>query len=121
MSTRNSEIKNGRISEILRELASEYIARESSGSSLITITNIKFDYTDNSALFFITSLPDTKRDAVIDFLKRKRSEIREYIKGKSRLGRIPFIDFVYDLGEKNRQKIDEIAVKVGIVPEEKKA
>jgi ribosome-binding factor A len=58
---------------------------------------------------FFTVLPEEKQEAVLEFAKRKRSEFRDYIKTKTRLGRIPTFDFEIDLGEKHRQKIDEIS------------
>ncbi len=45
-------------------------------------------------------------------MKRKRAEFREFFKGKARMRALPFFDFEIDKGEKNRQKIDEIARSV---------
>ena len=44
----------------------------------------------------------------IDFAKRKRGELRDYLKQNLNIKSIPFIDIEIDLGEKNRQKIDEL-------------
>ena len=46
--------------------------------------------------------------SLIDFAKRKRAEIRDYLKKKMVLKIIPFLDVKIDEGEKNRQKIDEL-------------
>ncbi len=111
MSDHKGEIKDGRTKEIIRKIASEYIARESNHASLITITEVNFSYEDNRALIMISVLPEHKTPAVVDFLNRRRNDIREYIMKNSRIGRVPFFSFENDLGEKNRQKIDLLSIE----------
>jgi ribosome-binding factor A len=53
-------------------------------------------------------LPENKEHDVIDFAKRKRAELREFLKKNMATKIIPFIDIEIDRGEKNRQKIDEL-------------
>ncbi len=43
------------------------------------------------------------------FLQRCGSELRGYVKKKSNLKIIPFIEFSIDYGERHRQHIDDIA------------
>ncbi|MCX6716388.1 MAG: ribosome-binding factor A [Candidatus Taylorbacteria bacterium] len=109
MSTRSGDIKDGRMKEIIRELASQYISREGGKASLITVTNIQFDHTENKALIYVSVFPDHKETEAMDFLKRKRTELREFITENSSFGRIPYVDFLLDTGEKNRQRIEEIS------------
>ncbi len=101
-----------KIKELIRQLASEFIERESSGSALVTVTGTKVSDDYKEAVIFITVYPDDKEKAVLDFLKRHRSEFKHYVREKGSLGRLPFFDFEIDFGEKNRQRIDSIANKL---------
>lgn len=107
----SNKIKDGRTQEIIRDLASMFLARESNGTSLITITKVNFNFGENKAVIFFTVLPEEMEEQALAFAKRKRSEFREYVKMKSKIPRLPNFDFNIDLGEKNRQKIEEISRK----------
>jgi ribosome-binding factor A len=60
------------------------------------------------ATIFITVLPADKEKTALEFAKRKRPELREFLKNTMTTKNIPFIDIEIDLGEKHRQKIDEL-------------
>lgn len=100
--------RHDRLEEILRDLASRFIARESNRTSLITVTKVVANDEGTRINIFCTVFPDTQERAALDFIRRQRSEFREYVKKESRLARIPHIDFAIDLGEKARQKIDAL-------------
>lgn len=111
--------KDGRLKDIIQEFAAKFIQRESNYTSLITVTEVILADRGRRATIFFTVLPtggadtiESKEKAALDFMKRKRTEFRDYIQENSRLARIPFFDFEIDIGEKNRQKIDEISQNV---------
>jgi ribosome-binding factor A len=62
----------------------------------------------NHMLIRVSVLPETQENAVIDFLQRNATDMRNYVKDKSRLGMLPFLSFEIDRGEKHRQSIFEI-------------
>lgn len=95
---------------VLKELIAEYIEKNSSAASvsMITVTDCVVSSDTRRAKAFITVFPETAEEKALDFAKRKRSEIREYIKDHSRMRSLPFIDIEIDRGEKNRQRIDEL-------------
>jgi ribosome-binding factor A len=92
----------------MKELAAMYFERESSGASIITITNVTISPDLKYCTLFISVIPDTKADAALDFAKRMLPELRTSIKKKLRTSVFPFFSVELDLGEKNRQRIDEI-------------
>jgi ribosome-binding factor A len=72
------------------------------------VTSVRtFDANKNATIYF-TVFPEDQENTALDFLKRKRTEFKEFVKEKALLGRVPFFDFQIDLGEKNRQRIEEI-------------
>ncbi len=103
-----SENRTEKIIEIIRKAAADFVQIESNGSSLITITEVRLSKDKKCANILFTVLPEDKEEAVLDFLRRMRSEFREYTKEKTSLGIIPTFDFQIDLGEKHRQKLDTI-------------
>ena len=101
--------RDKKIEEVIRELAAKFFLEESSGGGMITVTRVTVTSDTKQAKIFFTVYPPEKEKAVFDFAKRKRSEFREYMQNNSRIARLPFIDFDIDLGEKNRQLIDQIS------------
>ena len=103
--------KTLKVIKIIKMAAADFIQLESNGASLITITDVRLSKDEKCANILFTVLPEEKEEAVLEFMKRMRSEFRQYIKTKTRLGRIPTFDFQIDFGEKHRQKIDLISLK----------
>ncbi|MCK9351874.1 MAG: ribosome-binding factor A [Candidatus Paceibacterota bacterium] len=102
----NYEEKAG---NLLMKLAGDFVARESNRTSLITVTRVLILEHGRTATFLISVLPDAEAETALAFLKRKRSDFRQYIKENTRLKTIPVVDFDIDKGEKYRQRIDEIS------------
>ncbi len=103
MNQRNEKIANN-----IKELAAEFLGRENNRTSLITVTGATVSPDIKRATVFITVLPSSKEKAALEFTKRKRADLRDYLKKNMPIKIIPFIDIAIDLGEKNRQKIDEL-------------
>jgi ribosome-binding factor A len=98
-----------KLSQELQQRAALFLQRESNGQSLITVT--RCDLTDNQkyATIFISVLPVEKEDTAIEFVRRQRRDFLEYIRKETKIGRLPTINFELDMGEKNRQRIDELS------------
>ncbi len=97
-----------KVSTLIRELAAQYLARENNKTSLITVTKVTVSPDLKNATIYITVIPDDKENTALLFAKRKRSDIRDYLKQNMETRMIPFLDIMIDKGEKNRQKIDEL-------------
>lgn len=102
-------IQNERIKEQLRELAGKFLSREGNTSSLITVTDVQMSKDGKNATILFTVFPEKFEKTAIEFAKRKRSDFKHFVKDHVSFGRIPFVDFALDVGEKNRQRIDEIS------------
>lgn len=88
------EDSNARTREELQHLAAAFVNLESNRLSLITVTGVFLTDDLKNAKIFCSVYPKDHEAAALDFLKRKRSEFREYLKEKSALRALPFIDFV---------------------------
>jgi len=100
--------RNGKVANHIKELAASFFVRESDRSSLITVTSCAISPDFKRATVFITVFPNSKEASALEFIKRKRKELRESLKKNLTIKTVPFIDIAIDLGEKNRQKIDEL-------------
>lgn len=92
----------------IKELAAQFLGRENNRTSIITITSAEVSPDLKQATIFITVFPDAKEKSALQFAKRKSKELREFLKKNMPIKTIPFLDVKIDLGEKNRQKIDEL-------------
>lgn len=100
--------RNEKVAKHLKELAAEFLGRENNKTSLITVTSATCSPDLKRATIFITVFPTDKEKGALEFAKRKRPELREFFKKNMSIKNIPFVDIEIDLGEKHRQKIDEL-------------
>ena len=89
-------------------MAMDFFARESAVKALITVTHAQVGQTFKNVTVYFTVLPVSMEAQALKFAKRSRTDFRAYVKKNSYLHPIPVVDFAIDLGEKNRQRIDEL-------------
>ncbi len=100
--------RKNKVANYIKELGAEFLSKENNKTSLITVTGADCSPDLKRATVYITVLPTSKEKTALEFAKRKRPEFRDFLKKNMTTKNIPFIDFMIDLGEKNRQKIDEL-------------
>ncbi|OIO29846.1 hypothetical protein COX93_02990 [Candidatus Nomurabacteria bacterium CG_4_10_14_0_2_um_filter_30_12] len=100
--------RNEKVANLIKELGAQFLGHENNHTSLITVTSCNVFPDLKRATIFITVFPDEKEHDALDFVKRKRGELRTHLKKNMQIKTIPFIDIQIDKGEKNRQKIDEL-------------
>lgn len=100
--------RNEKVINQIKELSALFLGRENNKTSLITVTSVTASPDLKRATIFITVLPNSKEKTALEFVKRKLKDLREYLKENMEIKTIPFLDVAIDLGEKNRQKIDEL-------------
>lgn len=98
-----------KVEQEIMHKASEFIRNEANYNSMITVTGIRYSDNFKKVSLLVSVLPNEKEEAALDFLKRKRSDFKTFIKENTKIGIIPFFDFEIDTGEKSRQRIEEIS------------
>ena len=106
----NTNFRDEKLKDQIIKWAAEFLQRESNGSSLITVTDVKLAREAKEATILLSVLPDEKQEEALEFTRRQLSEFREFMNKKVKTGRIPFFHFDLDRGEKHRQRIDEITI-----------
>jgi ribosome-binding factor A len=104
--------RHDRARSLLMEAVAEFIRNEANTNPLITVTNVTVSPNYQHVTVFFTTIPEEKQDDALIFLKRKGTELRQYLKTHARLKFIPNIVFEIDYGERHRQHIDEITQKI---------
>ncbi len=100
--------KQNKIESQIAQLAATFIERESNKTALITVTRVEVLERGRSATIYISVLPESGEESAINFLKRKRHDLRTVIKKGINMINIPFIDVEIDKGEKARHTIEAL-------------
>lgn len=100
--------RNEKIEEQIKEISARVIERESNKTALITVNRVELFERGRKATLYISVMPETGEDSALNFLKRKRIDIREEVKKGLNIRTIPFLDVEIDIGEKARRHIDEL-------------
>jgi ribosome-binding factor A len=103
-----TKYKDEKVASLLAKFAAEYFENESNKDSLITITRVDVLDKGKRAMISFTALPTDKEPGALEFAKRRRNDFRKFIMSRKSFGFAPKIDFQIDLGEHNRQRIDEL-------------
>jgi ribosome-binding factor A len=103
--------RSEQVNETIAHHAAQFLARESNHESLITVTRSDMSSDFKNVTIYISVLPESQTEKALAFTKRVRTDFREYLKHNTVMHPIPTVDFVIDLGEKNRQRVDELTRK----------
>lgn len=109
MPIQRDEHRQEKIESLLAQKVGEFLSMEAGNQSLITVTRVAYNDKTKHASVFITVLPDSQEKTALAFAKRKSSDMREWMKQKVLMGSLPVFEFVIDIGEKNRQRVDDIS------------
>lgn len=103
--------KNEKIREAIHHAAAEFLSAVSNRTSLITVTGVDLSPRRERATVLVTVLPEGQEQAAIQFTNRQRGELRNFLKKRVSLQRLPLLTFAIDQGEKNRQKLDRLSLQ----------
>ena len=104
--------RHNRVDSLLTTLVASFIREEANPNPLITVTRITTSPDYRKATVYVTTIPDEGEHDALIFLTRKATGLRQYLKKNSKMKTIPHFDFEIDRGERHRQHIDEIALKI---------
>ena len=100
--------RDEKIQEQIKEIVAHFIERETNKTALITITRVELFERGRKAMIYISVLPENGEESALNFLKRKRIDMKDAVKKNLRIRTIPFLDVSIDTGEKARRHIDEL-------------
>ncbi|MFH1178542.1 MAG: hypothetical protein V1711_02380 [bacterium] len=87
---------NERMIEVIAHEAANFIKREASSESLITVVRaISFAHGERVTVF-VSVFPEEKSHMAIAFLERQRTAFSDHMKKHTRISPLPRIDFLLD-------------------------
>lgn len=89
-------------------LAADFFKENANRTSLITVTRADVSPDGKNARIYISVFPEKDEQEALLFAKRNLSELRAYAAARVRFKRVPFFDIVLDIGEKNRQAVQDV-------------
>jgi ribosome-binding factor A len=101
-----------RVESLLREMIATYVVHEANPDPMITITSVSVSPDYRNATVFFTTIPESKEQDALVFLKRAGSEMRRFVQKKSDLKITPSLQFSVDSGERARQYLDNVAKNI---------
>lgn len=106
--------RRDRIADELRKIVATFLEKESNRMSLITVTRVTVSKDLKEAMVYITVLPEKNQEGALNFAKRRRKDLRTYVKKRINLKALPFFDISIDQGELNRQKIESLENEIAM-------
>jgi ribosome-binding factor A len=101
--------RQSKVAEELAHHSANFLARSiKAGGALVTVTRANVSPDLKNLTVFVSVLPKSHEEESMKTLKRLRTDLHDYLKEKTVLRDVPTVDFQLDLGEENRQRIDEL-------------
>ncbi|MFZ2555406.1 MAG: ribosome-binding factor A [Minisyncoccia bacterium] len=98
-----------KVGEEIAHRAGEFLVRYvRGGGALITVTHANIAPDLKNVTIYVSILPKSAEEGTLKNLKRLRTDFHDYLKDKTVLRNVPTVDFAIDLGELNRQRIDDL-------------
>jgi ribosome-binding factor A len=104
-------LRDEKLNEVLREAAAEFLSAEAGRQSLITVTRAQVSEGGKSGVIYLSVLPEEEEEKAVAFANRHRREFDTFFNKKVK-ARVPHVEFMVDMGEKNRRRIEELNVDV---------
>lgn len=100
--------REARVRSNLKRIAAQFIQEKAGSQSLVTVTGIELASDFKRARILITVYPAEREREALEFLLRRRGELKQYARTHAPMKHITNFDFGIDEGEKNRQKIERM-------------
>ncbi|OHA58545.1 MAG: hypothetical protein A2571_02115 [Candidatus Vogelbacteria bacterium RIFOXYD1_FULL_44_32] len=94
------------MSGLLIRLVAEYIHREATTQSLITVRRVELEDFGKQATIFISVLPENMERPALAFVEHHLRELRDYVRDKSDLHTLPHFSVILD-PEAKREIVEE--------------
>lgn len=102
-----------KVCSLLQDMAASFISREfiAVPSILISVTGVKISSDLKKAKILVSIYPIEKEKEVLEVLKSRLSDLRNYVKSQIKMKFLPFFEIDIDEGEKSRQRVEELLKK----------
>lgn len=100
--------RQDKLNSLLKNLAASFIKTDIDSKAMVTVTRTETSDDLRLAKIFISVYPENGEKEIIDSLKNKAHDFRNYLKSKIKMKFLPSIVFEIDRELKMERKIEEI-------------
>lgn len=105
----NKARRQERYNDLLRDIVSSFIKQKIDFKAMVTVMRVETPDNLRSAKVFISAFPEGKEKEAIDFFKRKKNDLYDFVKPRLKMRFLPSFSFEIDKGIKLERKIEEIS------------
>lgn len=102
------EFRKERMASLIKDIASSFLKLKGESGILISATRVGISRDFKNVTVFISVFPENKGDYVLDILKDKNWELRNYAKKQLKIKFLPQFKFEMDKEEKARQRMEKV-------------
>lgn len=88
--------KKERLISLLHEAASSFIRFEADPNAMVTVIRTELSDNGQSAKFYISVFPDEKEKEILDFLRKRVKNFKNFMKPKIKMKFLPDVSFEID-------------------------
>jgi len=105
----NKARKQERYNDLLRDIVSSFIKEKIDFKAMVTVMRVETPENLRSAKVFVSVFPDEKETEALDFFKRKKNDLYDFIKPRLKMRFLPSFSFEIDKAIKLERKIEAIS------------
>ncbi len=102
------EFRKERMASLVKDIASSFLKSKGESGILISATRVGISRDFKNVTVFVSVFPENKEDDVLNSLKDKCWELRNYAKKQLKMKFLPQFKFEIDKEEKARQRMEKI-------------
>lgn len=111
LNTNQNKHRRENMTEFIKNSAGDFFARNTTGASMITVTNVHITEDLKHADIFISVLPESKSEAAYNFAKRQRTDLQKFVLQRVKLNHLPYFDIVLDKSATVYEKLYNVEIK----------
>ncbi len=102
------EFRKERMASLIKDIASSFLKLKGGSGVLISATRVGISRDFKNVTVFVSVFPEDKESDVINALKNKNWELKNYTKKQLKMKFLPQFKFEIDKEEKARQRMEKI-------------
>lgn len=103
--------RKGRAASLLKDVASSFIRFEINPAPMVTVMRVEVANDLRSAKVFISVFPEEKEKEILTALKKKKRELKNFMKDKIKMRILPSVTFEADKSWRMEKRINELLNK----------
>lgn len=105
----NKARKQERYNDLLRDIVSSFIKEKIDFKAMVTVMRVETPGNLRTAKVSVSVFPEESENEALDFFKRKKNDLYDFVKPRLKMRFLPSFYFEIDKAIKLERKIEEIS------------